>query len=294
VDNAKKKNDASLSHCGEHLWDLRPKHRGGTQPPARRFQRASTGLQATNVHGQGGAVASRGVALRNALDQGFDALAQFDQGSGLVGCPKCLLCFRRRARAPAWPARPCRMDILRCGARRCAALPRRSLIRERSPRAAPPSCASAPRLCSSASLLLSAPAPLSPRTTLDLGQLAREPFRRNLLKATHDLPDSCESFLHASHASRIAVHSRDECTSPAELCEFNPSTPVFFATPIGVPPARLGGTPRKGISEPVPPQKTPEISPLFKCDSATLSFYASKDGKISVSFSLCRGSCHRH
>jgi hypothetical protein len=25
--------------------------------------------------------------------------------------------------------------------------------------------------------------------------------------------------------------------------------------------------------------------PLFKCDSATLSFYASKDGKISVSFS---------
>ena len=32
-------------------------------------------------------------------------------------------------------------------------------------------------------------------------------------------------------------------------------------------------------------QKTPEISPLFKCDSATLSFYASKDGKISVSFS---------
>jgi hypothetical protein len=32
-------------------------------------------------------------------------------------------------------------------------------------------------------------------------------------------------------------------------------------------------------------QKTPEISPLFKADSATLSFYASKDGKISVSFS---------
>jgi hypothetical protein len=35
----------------------------------------------------------------------------------------------------------------------------------------------------------------------------------------------------------------------------------------------------------VPPQKNTEISPLFKCDSATLSFYASKDGKISVSFS---------
>jgi hypothetical protein len=35
----------------------------------------------------------------------------------------------------------------------------------------------------------------------------------------------------------------------------------------------------------VPPQNHTEISPLFKCDSATLSFYASKDGKISVSFS---------
>jgi hypothetical protein len=29
---------------------------------------------------------------------------------------------------------------------------------------------------------------------------------------------------------------------------------------------------------------------LFKCDSATLSFYASKDGKISVSLSGCDGS----
>jgi hypothetical protein len=28
-----------------------------------------------------------------------------------------------------------------------------------------------------------------------------------------------------------------------------------------------------------------QIPPLFKADSATLSFYASKDGKISVSFS---------
>jgi hypothetical protein len=35
----------------------------------------------------------------------------------------------------------------------------------------------------------------------------------------------------------------------------------------------------------VPTQKTREISPLFKCDSATLSFYASKGGKITVSFS---------
>jgi hypothetical protein len=33
------------------------------------------------------------------------------------------------------------------------------------------------------------------------------------------------------------------------------------------------------------PQKDTEISPLFKCDSATFSFYASKDGKITVSFS---------
>jgi hypothetical protein len=35
----------------------------------------------------------------------------------------------------------------------------------------------------------------------------------------------------------------------------------------------------------VTPQKNTEICPLFKCNSATLSFYASKDGKISVSFS---------
>ena len=33
------------------------------------------------------------------------------------------------------------------------------------------------------------------------------------------------------------------------------------------------------------PQKNTEIFPLFKCDSSTLSFYASKDGKISMSFS---------
>ena len=32
-------------------------------------------------------------------------------------------------------------------------------------------------------------------------------------------------------------------------------------------------------------QKTPEISPLFKCDSATRAFYGLKDGKITVNFS---------
>jgi hypothetical protein len=30
--------------------------------------------------------------------------------------------------------------------------------------------------------------------------------------------------------------------------------------------------------------KPPSIAPLFKADSATLTFYASKDGKVSVSF----------
>ena len=38
------------------------------------------------------------------------------------------------------------------------------------------------------------------------------------------------------------------------------------------------------------PSKNTEISRLFKCDRATLSFYAAKDGKISVSFSGCDGS----
>jgi hypothetical protein len=32
-------------------------------------------------------------------------------------------------------------------------------------------------------------------------------------------------------------------------------------------------------------QKTPEISPLFKADSATRTFYGLKDGKITVNFS---------
>ena len=64
---------------------------------------------------------------------------------------------------------------------------------------------------------------------------------------------------------------------------------------IGVPAARLSGaftprmhqwlqTPRKGLSLPVSSQKIPEISPLFKCDSATLAFYGLKDGKITVNF----------
>jgi hypothetical protein len=32
------------------------------------------------------------------------------------------------------------------------------------------------------------------------------------------------------------------------------------------------------------PSKTPPIPPLFKADAATLSFYGSKDGKVSVSY----------
>jgi hypothetical protein len=32
------------------------------------------------------------------------------------------------------------------------------------------------------------------------------------------------------------------------------------------------------------PTKTTSIAPLFKADSATLTFYASKDGKVTVSF----------
>jgi hypothetical protein len=44
-------------------------------------------------------------------------------------------------------------------------------------------------------------------------------------------------------------------------------------------------TPRKGVSLPVSTQKKLEISPLFKSDSATRPFYASKDGKITVNFS---------
>jgi hypothetical protein len=34
----------------------------------------------------------------------------------------------------------------------------------------------------------------------------------------------------------------------------------------------------------VPPSKTDQTSPLFKADVATLSFYATKDGKVSVSY----------
>jgi hypothetical protein len=41
---------------------------------------------------------------------------------------------------------------------------------------------------------------------------------------------------------------------------------------------------KRNLRTSAPPKNT-EISPLFKCDSATLSFYASKDGKITVSFS---------
>jgi hypothetical protein len=32
------------------------------------------------------------------------------------------------------------------------------------------------------------------------------------------------------------------------------------------------------------PAKSPPIPPLFKADSATLTFYGSKDGKVSVSY----------
>ena len=35
--------------------------------------------------------------------------------------------------------------------------------------------------------------------------------------------------------------------------------------------------------------KTVQIPPLFKADSATLSFYATKDGKISISYSGWEG-----
>jgi hypothetical protein len=44
---------------------------------------------------------------------------------------------------------------------------------------------------------LSAPAgpPFGPGPALDPVQLVSESFRRDLLKAIHDLPDSCESFL---------------------------------------------------------------------------------------------------
>ena len=30
--------------------------------------------------------------------------------------------------------------------------------------------------------------------------------------------------------------------------------------------------------------ETPDIAPLFKADSATLSFYATKDGRITVTY----------
>jgi hypothetical protein len=43
--------------------------------------------------------------------------------------------------------------------------------------------------------LLHAPAPLSPRTTLDLSQLAREPFRGDLPKLTEDVADRSERLL---------------------------------------------------------------------------------------------------
>jgi hypothetical protein len=44
-------------------------------------------------------------------------------------------------------------------------------------------------------LPLSAPAPLSPRTTLDLSQLAREPFRGDLPKLAEDVADRSERLL---------------------------------------------------------------------------------------------------
>jgi hypothetical protein len=56
----------------------------------------------------------------NALDQGCDALAQFNQGAGLTGRPERLSGFRRRG-LPAWRARPSRPSKLDCGVRRCAA-----------------------------------------------------------------------------------------------------------------------------------------------------------------------------
>jgi hypothetical protein len=34
----------------------------------------------------------------------------------------------------------------------------------------------------------------------------------------------------------------------------------------------------------IPVQQPPEIAPLFKADNATLSFYATKDGKISINY----------
>jgi hypothetical protein len=52
----------------------------------------------------------------------------------------------------------------------------------------------------------------------------------------------------------------------------------------------IGKTPRTGLFGPVTPSKNTEIFPLFKYDIGTLSFYASKDGKISVSFSSCDAS----
>jgi hypothetical protein len=42
-------NNASLSHGGEHLGNFWAKHRGGAQPAASRFDRASTWLQAADA-----------------------------------------------------------------------------------------------------------------------------------------------------------------------------------------------------------------------------------------------------
>src|ERR1700738_1497949 len=43
-------NNTSLSHRGEYLGNFWPKHRGGAEPAASRFERASTWLQGGDVH----------------------------------------------------------------------------------------------------------------------------------------------------------------------------------------------------------------------------------------------------
>ena len=53
----------------------------------------------------------------------------------------------------------------------------------------------------------------------------------------------------------------------------------------GCVPLRVGTDPVLAIARALRRWRNTEISPLFKCDSATRAFYGLKDGKITVNFS---------
>ena len=67
-------------------------------------------------------------------------------------------------------------------------------------------------------------------------------------------------------------------SSPIERCG-------GLGRPIGVPTPSRRSNPKNWNFWTSAPQKNTEISPLFKCDSATRAFYGLKDGKITVNFS---------